>query len=99
MLSNENRLKQILLNFLSNSIKFTKQGYIKLNATHSTIHKTIEIIVKDSGIGIKKEEQGLIFQENVMLNHEEKYNFKGSGLGLSICRTMAKSLGHDIGFN
>ncbi len=55
--------------------------------------------MKDSGIGIKKEDQGLIFQENVMLNNEEKYQFKGSGLGLSICKTMARTLGHDIGFN
>jgi len=97
--SNENKLKQILLNFISNSVKFTKKGFIKLIVQYDFILNKIKIIVKDSGIGIKDEEKSLIFNENIQLNTEDNYNIKGSGLGLSISKAIADSLGHEIGFS
>jgi len=99
VISDENRLKQILLNYISNAIKFTISGYIKITAKYLKEDKTIEISVKDTGLGIKEEDQHLIFKEFNMLNINQNYLSKRSGIGLGICKSMAKMLNHKIGFN
>ena len=99
IISDENRLKQILLNLISNSVKFTQTGFIKLKAKYITEKNTIEISVKDTGIGIKEDDNHLIFQENIELNIEQNYNVKGSGLGLSIVKSLANSLAYKISFD
>ena len=98
IISDENRIKQILLNLISNSVKFTHSGYVKLKAKYLRESNDLEFTVKDTGVGIKPEEKHLIFQENIQLNLDQVYNVKGSGLGLSICKTLANSLGHDLNF-
>ena len=97
--TDENRLKQILLNFVSNAVKFTKSGFIKIKAKYNFESKSIEISVNDSGLGIKCTDHNLIFKENVQLNIEKEYTSKGSGLGLSITKTLATSLNHEIWFD
>ena len=99
VVTDENRLKQILLNLISNAVKFTISGFIKIKATYNIINNSIEISVEDTGLGIKSEEHHLIFQENVQLNVEKEYNRHGSGLGLSITKSIADSLDHKIGFS
>jgi signal transduction histidine kinase len=96
--TDENRLKQILLNFISNSFKFTQQGFINLKAKYLMEQNLVEISVKDSGIGIKNEDHDLIFKENVQLNVDHEYNSQGSGLGLSIVKNMANILNYKLGF-
>ena len=96
IVSDENRLKQIILNLVSNSFKFTKTGFIKIEAR--CIDKEVEISVEDSGIGIREEDYHLIFQENTQLNIDHEYNSKGSGLGLSIAKNLANKLNHKINF-
>jgi signal transduction histidine kinase/CheY-like chemotaxis protein len=96
--SDELRLKQILLNFISNSVKFTKAGHIKLSAQILEERNLILVQVVDSGIGIKEEDKKLIFSENMMLNTEHEYNKMGSGLGLSICKMLSKKLNYEISF-
>jgi len=86
IISDENRIKQIILNFVSNAVKFTKNGSIMISAYKLPERDCVKIILEDTGIGIKSEDQHLIFQENIKLNLEENYNMKGSGLGLSICK-------------
>ena len=90
---------RIILNFISNSIKFTYSGVIKLRAKLLRDDKSVEISVKDTGFGINQVDSKTIFQDKkINLNLEDDYNTKGSGLGLSICKALADSLGHNIGF-
>ena len=98
IVTDENLLKLIILNLISNSVKFTKSGYIQLEVKKSSKTKTIKIKVTDTGIGIKEEDKHLIFQDKVQLNIEDDYNVKGSVLGLSLCKNLIKSLEFEIGF-
>ena len=98
IISDENRVKQILLNLISNSVKFTQKGYIQLKAKFITERLSVELTLKDSGIGIKEEDKHLIFKESVQLNLERNYHTKGSGLGLSISKTIADYLGCKLWF-
>ena len=95
--TDENRLKQIILNLISNSVKFTFSGIILIKADFNDLND-IEISVIDTGFGIKSEEHNLIFKENTQLNLDKEYNIQGSGLGLSITKNLAKSLNYNIGF-
>ena len=96
--SDENKLKQILLNLISNSVKFTTCGYIKIKSVIDHLSNSIVISVEDTGLGIKEEDFHLIFKENIQLNVEKDYNNKGSGLGLAISKHLANSLNHKIKF-
>jgi len=99
ILSDENKLKQIFLNLISNSIKFTVSGSIKLLASFDFINNALVISVEDTGIGIKEEDFHLIFQENIQLNLDKDYNSKGSGLGLAISKQIAISLNYQMDFD
>ena len=96
--TDQNRLKQIILNLISNSVKFTLSGYIKMIVKYLPQNNSVVIRVKDSGMGIKDTDNHLIFQENVQLCVNHEYNSKGSGLGLSIVKNLAQSLNHKISF-
>jgi len=97
--SDEIRLKQMMLNLLSNSVKFTKRGQITLKAEISQARNSIVVSVIDTGLGIRKVDIDKLFGENVMLKLREQdrnMNRMGSGLGLSICKNFAKRLGMKI---
>ncbi len=96
--TDEHRLKQIILNFISNACKFTSSGFIRLKAKIKKDSNLLEISIKDSGIGIKEDEKKLILQEMIQMNLEEDYNTKGSGLGLSITKNLANRLKLNVGF-
>jgi nitrogen-specific signal transduction histidine kinase/CheY-like chemotaxis protein len=98
ILTDENKLKQILLNLISNSVKFTFCGNIKLNVKISNDSSNLIISVEDSGIGIKEEDFHLIFQDNIQINLDKDYNSKGSGLGLGISKLLAVSMNYEINF-
>jgi signal transduction histidine kinase len=98
IVTDENRLKQIILNFISNSFKFTLCGFIKLKAKLNEIGGNIEISLKDSGIGIKNEDHDKVFQEYTNISAGEDHNLYGSGLGLSITKGLATALNYKIGF-
>jgi signal transduction histidine kinase len=98
VISDESRLKQIMLNFVSNAYKFTLNGFIKIHAKFFNEENVIELSVQDTGFGIKKEKHQNVFQEFTQFNIDPEYNNKGSGLGLSICKTLSKALNHQIGF-
>jgi anti-sigma regulatory factor (Ser/Thr protein kinase) len=94
--SDETRIKQILLNLISNSVKFTNEGEIILKCKLKKIKGKlfIKICVSDTGIGIKSEDIDKLFNEFVQLDSINTENIKlGSGLGLSICKNIAKRLG------
>lgn len=82
------RLKQVLMNFLSNAIKHTEKGFIKIEANLSADGKNINFSVTDSGEGIPKEMAKTIFTRFKKLN---EYTV-GNGLGLNLCMTIAEKL-------
>lgn len=91
------RLEQILKNLVSNAIKFTSQGLVSLEvAPHPTDEKIICFIVKDTGIGIPREKQPLIFEAFQQADGSTKRKYGGTGLGLSISRELAKLLKGEI---
>lgn len=86
-----NRLSQLLINLITNAIKFTQEGNI--NFGYELRDKDIYFYVTDTGCGIAKDKQKSIFGRFVKLN-----NFaQGTGLGLSICQTLVKNMGGSIG--
>lgn len=91
--TDRNRLTQVLFNFMSNALKFTESGTIRLG--YKPHEKGIYFYVSDTGVGMKEEMLGEVFGRFARF-HKEK---KGNGLGLSICKTLIERLGGEIGVN
>lgn len=88
------RLEQILRNLVSNAIKFTSEGGVKLSTKRCPDNnRFICFTVKDTGIGIPKEKQHLVFQAFQQADGSTRRKYGGTGLGLSISRELAKLLG------
>jgi len=95
----EFRIKQILLNFLSNSVKFTKSGYILIKSYLIENNSKIKISIIDTGVGIKEEDIKYLFTDKFMCESTKFLNTAGSGLGLSISKSIADKLGLKIEVN
>lgn len=91
------KVKQILLNLLSNAAKFTEQGSITVIA--KKIGPSIAISVKDDGIGIEEKNLGKVFEEFQQIDSSSARKYKGTGLGLPIARNYARILGGDLTVN
>ncbi len=89
--TDRNRLKQVMVNFLSNSCKFTSKGEISFGYT--CIENGLRFFVKDTGKGIPSEYKSYIFQQFSKLDTFEQ----GVGLGLSVCQSIIEHLGGEIG--
>lgn len=85
-----NRIMQVMTNFITNAIKFTKEGEIRFGFIRNK--KGVELYVEDTGTGITLEKQAKIFERFVKLNSFAQ----GTGLGLSICRTIVEKIGGTI---
>lgn len=101
VLTDEIKLKQILLNLISNAVKFTHTGFIEIEGKFQDQldRNAIEIIVKDSGIGINKNEQHKIFRDFSDIKISQNKNIEnkmGTGLGLSLSKNIANLLGLDL---
>jgi signal transduction histidine kinase/CheY-like chemotaxis protein len=96
LLSDEGKLSQILRNLISNALKFTERGEIRVSANLLADGKHIEFAVADTGIGIAKEDQERIFEEFVQVRNPLQARVKGTGLGLPLCRRLATVLGGGI---
>jgi signal transduction histidine kinase len=91
------RLRQILLNLLSNACKFTKEGEVKLQACRMTDGRDmIELSVSDTGIGMTPEQQAKLFEEFTQADASTAQRFGGTGLGLAIARKLARMMGGDV---
>jgi PAS domain S-box-containing protein len=93
------RIRQILLNLLGNAIKFTACGSVTVQAAATMSDAglpVVEIDVIDTGVGIAKARQALIFDEFVQADASTSRRFGGSGLGLTISRRLAELMGGDI---
>jgi signal transduction histidine kinase len=91
------RLRQILLNLLSNACKFTKAGVVELAARKvSNGTNFIEFSVSDTGIGMTPEQQEKLFEEFSQADETTAQHFGGTGLGLAITRKLARMMGGDV---
>lgn len=91
------RLEQILRNLLSNAIKFTAAGYVALKVEmDGASREFIRFSVTDTGIGIPKEKQRIIFEAFQQADGSTRRKFGGTGLGLSISRELVKLLGGEL---
>jgi signal transduction histidine kinase len=91
------RLRQILLNLLSNACKFTKEGEVKLRASRvGNGRHWVELSVSDTGIGMTPEQQAKLFEEFSQADASTAQRFGGTGLGLAITRKLARMMGGDV---
>jgi signal transduction histidine kinase len=91
------RLRQILLNLLSNACKFTKEGEVRLRARKvANGGGWIELAVADTGIGMTPEQQAKLFEEFTQADASTAQHFGGTGLGLAITRKLARMMGGDV---
>jgi two-component system, NtrC family, sensor kinase len=91
------RLRQILLNLLSNACKFTKAGEVKLSARKvSNGSNFVEFAVSDTGIGMTAEQQAKLFEEFTQADATTAQRFGGTGLGLALSRKLARMMGGDV---
>lgn len=99
LLLDEARIRQVLINLVGNSIKFTDEGYIKIKADidsveNDTLVPNLILEVDDTGRGIKKEDLNKIFKEFEQVGSQK--GIKGSGLGLAICRRLLELMNGSI---
>jgi PAS domain S-box-containing protein len=94
--SDRQKVKQIVLNFLSNALKFTPSGTVTIRAAYDSKSKTVTIAVEDSGVGIAPEDQAKVFEDFRQLDSSPARGYGGTGLGLSICRRLSQMLGGTI---
>jgi len=90
--SDRQKVKQILLNLLSNALKFTHHGGVTIVARKDARDRTLSLQVADTGIGIASADQDRVFEDFRQLDNSPTRAYGGTGLGLSICRRLAQML-------
>ena len=94
--TDESKLSQILRNFISNALKYTERGEVRVSARAAADGRTIQFAVADTGIGIPEADVGRIFDEFVQIENPLQRRVKGTGLGLPLSRRLAELLGGSI---
>jgi signal transduction histidine kinase/CheY-like chemotaxis protein len=94
--TDEGKISQILRNFISNALKFTERGQVRVSATLDAARQTVVFAVADTGIGIALEDQDRIFEEFAQAEHPIQQRTKGTGLGLPLTRRLAELLGGSV---
>jgi CheY-like chemotaxis protein len=94
--TDEGKVSQILRNFISNALKFTEQGEVRVSASLSPDGKSVVFSVADTGIGIAPEHQEIIFQEFTQLENNMQRKVRGTGLGLPLSKKLAELLGGNV---
>ena len=99
VISDANRLRQILNNLIGNAIKYTDKGEIKINVKkliEAPENNIFRILIKDSGVGLSEDEVIKLFQPFVQIGGHHNNKNKGTGLGLVLSRRIAEALGGDV---
>jgi signal transduction histidine kinase len=94
--SDRQKVKQVVLNLLSNALKFTPAGSVTISASYDQSKRWVAISVQDTGVGIPIEDQSKVFEDFRQLDTSPARGYGGTGLGLSICRRLAQMLGGSI---
>ena len=94
--TDEGKVSQILRNFISNALKFTEQGEVRVSAKLSPDGRSVVFSVTDTGIGIAPEHQDIIFQEFTQLENAVQRKVRGTGLGLPLSKKLAELLGGSV---
>src|SRR5687768_2511675 len=97
--SDRQKVKQIVLNLLSNALKFTPTGSVTITASYDSRGRALVIAVNDTGVGIAEEDQAKVFEDFRQLDSSPARGYGGTGLGLSICRRLAQMLDGSIELN
>jgi len=101
LVGDESRLRQILLNLIGNAVKFTERGGVVVRgglrpgAEEGQVLLRIEVV--DTGIGLSRDQQHIVFEPFVQADASIQRRFGGTGLGLAICRRLARLSGGDVG--
>jgi signal transduction histidine kinase len=93
--TDDKKLSQILRNFISNALKFTQHGEVRVSA-HCPTPAWVTFSVSDTGIGIAKEHQGALFQDFTQVDSPIQKRFRGTGLGLALCKRLTELLGGSV---
>ncbi|WP_281239210.1 ATP-binding protein [Flavobacterium praedii] len=96
ILTDEIKLKQVIVNLLTNAIKFTDKGHIAFGYTISPDYKFLEFRVEDTGIGISEKDLEVIFNRFRKVDNDYSISMSGLGLGLSISKAYVEMLGGEI---
>jgi signal transduction histidine kinase len=94
--SDRQKVKQIIVNLLSNALKFTHEGGIQITVGYDPADRTASVAVSDTGIGISPENHEKIFEDFRQVDDSPSRQYGGTGLGLAICRRLATALGGRI---
>jgi PAS domain S-box-containing protein len=96
------RIRQILLNFIGNAVKFTQRGHVLVEISAESVigdEVMLRLSIADSGIGIPKEKQRHLFEQFTQADTSTTRRFGGTGLGLAICKALAELMGGYVGFD
>jgi signal transduction histidine kinase/FixJ family two-component response regulator len=94
--TDEGKVAQILRNFISNALKFTERGEVRVRAALAAGGDYLTFYVADTGIGIATADQDRIFEEFAQVENPLQRHAKGTGLGLPLCRRLARLLSGDV---
>ena len=99
LIGDSERIKQVLINLANNAVKFTRQGQVMVRVRGEKLSDDdlkLEVIVQDTGIGIKPEDLPKLFEAFQQVDSKRNRNIEGTGLGLAICEKIIKLMGGDI---
>ncbi|HEY2322125.1 MAG TPA: ATP-binding protein [Thermoanaerobaculia bacterium] len=96
MYTDEAKVSQVLRNFISNALKFTEEGEIRVSARHDPLIDSVEFAVSDTGIGIAPEDRELIFREFTQVENRLQHRVRGTGLGLPLTKKLVDLLGGKV---
>ena len=100
LIGDSTRVRQIIVNLISNAVKFTEKGEIKIETKPVSVDNKSAVIymsITDTGIGIPKDKQDYLFRHFSQINASHSSRFGGTGLGLVICKEFVNMMGGDIG--
>lgn len=98
LFTDDKKLAQILRNFISNALKFTPRGEVRVSAALIDSDK-VRFTVRDTGIGIPEDLQHVLFEDFTQVESPLQRRVRGTGLGLSLCRQFAHLLGGEVGLS
>lgn len=96
MITDEEKVAQILRNFLSNALKYTEQGEVRVSARYLPFREVVCFAVSDTGVGIAETNHHRIFEEFTQIENPLQRRAKGTGLGLPLCKKLAELLGGSV---